>query len=153
MTLFPLKMRYGFESPSILCTGYMCVFDSFIVGERDKIDASVELGSFDEYMFYVGNGENQYGKKARIRLPTYIVVLMTRQVLHYPSVTIPTIVLMDPSLNFARILQFLLPITEQSTHHVEKSVLKALCKKRVKMLLKMVQPLTTPTIPTTNRLL
>ena len=41
----------------------MRVFDSFIVGERDKIDASVELGSFDEYMFYVGNGENQYGRK------------------------------------------------------------------------------------------
>ena len=54
MTLFPLKMRYGFESPSILCTGYMCVFDLFIVGERDKIYASIELGSFDEYMFYVG---------------------------------------------------------------------------------------------------
>ena len=31
MNLFPLKMRYGFESPAILCTGYMCVFDSFIV--------------------------------------------------------------------------------------------------------------------------
>ena len=63
MTLFPLKMRYGFESPYILCTGYMCVFDSFIVGERDKIDASVELGSFDEYMFYVGNGEISMAKK------------------------------------------------------------------------------------------
>ena len=49
-------------------------------------------------------------------------LLMIRQVLQYPSVTILNITLVDSSLNLARILQFLLALTEQSTHHVGKSV-------------------------------
>ena len=75
MTLFPLKMGHGFESPTILYTGYMRVFDSFIVVRGIRLMHQLSwVGNFDEYMFYVGNRENQYGKKARICLLTYIGV-------------------------------------------------------------------------------
>ena len=77
--------RYGLETPSLYCSDYAHIINCLVVGNRKEIDPGLADGSTDDYIFYVGNGEEQAKKSARINLPTHFGVT------YYPKgSTVPT---------------------------------------------------------------
>ena len=77
--------KYGVISHSLRCKDYAHVEGMLVVGAKEGIEPAATTAETQKYLFYVGNGENQANKSARINLPTNFGVT------YYPTgQTVPT---------------------------------------------------------------